>query len=144
MKNILMTVKDCETTTINSPVVEKTIELASKHSSKVQIIHVAPPPRPPYNIDSEVFRIEIENELRHEHDQLQDLAAKMHDLGIVAEVILVQGSIITKLLQQSEWLAIDLIILGRHKHGPLYSMLMDDTDEGLLARCSCPIMFVPT
>lgn len=144
MKNILMTVKDCDTTTIASPIVEKTLELASSCSSKVHIIHVAPPQRhPPYNVDSKMFRREIAIELRYEHNCLQHLSKCMQDMNINATALLVRGSIINTVLQESERLDVDLVIIGRHKHGPLYSALMDGTDEGLLAKCSCPIMFVP-
>ena len=75
MKNILMTVEDCETTTIASSIVEKTLELASTFSSKVWILHVAPPSHPsPYNVDSKTFRHDVASEFRHEHDFLQHLA----------------------------------------------------------------------
>jgi nucleotide-binding universal stress UspA family protein len=67
----------------------------------------------------------------------------MKDMNINATALLVRGSIINKVLEESERLAVDLIIIGRHRHGPLYSALMDGTDKGLLARCPCPIMFVP-
>lgn len=144
MKNILMTIKDCDTATIASPIVEKTIELASYRLSKVHIIHVAPPPRdPPYNIDSKILRREIATELRHEHNCLQHLSKCMQDMNINATALLVRGSIINTVLYESERLSVDLIIIGRHRHGPLYSALMDGTDKGLLAKCSCPIMFVP-
>ena len=144
MKNILMTIKDCDAISIASPIVEKTLELASYRSSRVHIIHVAPPPRdPPYNIDSKMLRREIATELRHEHTCLQNLSRCMQDMNINATALLVRGSIINKVLEESERLAVDLIIIGRHRHGPLYSALMDGTDKGLLARCPCPIMFVP-
>jgi len=139
-----MTIRDYETTTIASPIVDETLKLASAFSSKVYITHVAPPSRePPYNIDSELFRREIAAELRHEHECLQHLAKCMQDMNVDATALLVRGPIIKSILQESERLAVDLVILGRHKHGPLYRALMDDTDDGLLAKCSCPIMFVP-
>lgn len=144
MNNILVTIKDFETTTLASPIVEKTIELASNCSSKVQIIHIVPPLRqPPYNVDSRLFRHEVATELRHEHDCLQRLAKCMREVNIDTKALLLQGSIISTILHESERLAIDLVVLGRHKHGPLYSALMDSTDEGLLAKSTCPIMFVP-
>ena len=144
MKKILMTIKDFDTTTIASPIMEKTIELASSCSSKVQIIHVAPPScSPPYNIDSKIFRREVATELRYEHNCLQHLAKYMRDENIDAKALLIRGSIISTILHESERLAVDLVVIGRHKHGPLYSALMNGTDEGLLAKCSCPIMFVP-
>ncbi|MCG6938907.1 MAG: universal stress protein [Gammaproteobacteria bacterium] len=144
MKKILLTIKDFESTTITSPLVEKTVELAGYCSSKVFLIHVTPPPHhSPFNVDSEIFRREIANELRHEHNSLQQLAKCMRDKNIDTTALLVQGPIISTILQESERLDIDLVILGRHKHGPLYSVLMDDTDEGLLAKSACPVMFVP-
>ncbi len=144
MKNILMTIEDCETTTIASPIVEKTLELASAFSSKVWILHIVPPSRQsPYNVDSKILRREVATELHHEHDFLQHLANCMRDKNIDVTALLVQGSIIRTILQESERLVIDLVVLGCHKHGLLYSALMDDTDEGLLATCSRPIMFVP-
>ena len=144
VKNILMTIEDCETTSISSPIVEKTIELASAFSSKVWILHIVPPSRQsPYNVDNKMFRHEVATELRHEHDFLQHLAKCMQDENIEATALLVQGSIMSTILQESERLVIDLVVLGCHKQGLLYSALMDDTDEGLLAKCSRPIMFVP-
>ena len=144
MKNILLTIKDCETATTSSHIVEKTLELASLCSSKVNIIHIAPPSRePPYNVDSEMFRREVASELHHEHKCLQDLAKCMQDVNIEATAQLVQGSIVGSILLETKRLAVDLVILGRHKHGPLYRVLMDNTDEGLLAKSSCSIMFVP-
>lgn len=139
-----MTIKDCETTTITSPIVEKTLELASSCSSKVQIIHVAPALRkPPFNVDSKIYHHEIANGHRHKDNCLQHLAKCMQDMGVDAKALLVHGSIISTILHESERLVIDLAILGCHKHGLLYSALMDDTDEGLLAKCALPIMFVP-
>ena len=144
VKNILMTIKDFETTTIASPIVEKTLELASRCSSKVHLIHVVPPSRqPPYNVDSEMFRREVATERRREHDCLQHLAKCMQEMSVDATALLVHGSIISTILHESERLAADLVVLGRHKHGPLYRALMDDTDKGLLANCSCPMLFVP-
>ncbi len=145
MKNILMTIEDCETTTIVSPVVEKTLELANAFSSKVWILHIIPPSRQsPYNVDSKIFRRELATEFRHEHDFLQHLAKCMQGKNIDVMALLVQGPIISTIVKESERLDIDLVVLGCHKQGLLYSALMNDTDEGFLAKCTCPIMFVPT
>jgi len=145
MKNILMTIEDCETTTIASPIVKKTIELASNFSSKVWVLHIVPPlQQSPYNVDNKMLRRNIATEYRQEHDFLQHLAKCMRDKNIDVTALLVQGSIISTILEESERLAVDLLILGCIKHGKLFSALMNDTDESLLARCSRPIMFVPT
>ncbi|NOR42513.1 MAG: hypothetical protein GQ572_04185 [Gammaproteobacteria bacterium] len=144
MKNILMTIKDCDATTISSPILEKTIELANNCSSKVHIIHIVPPScEPPYNVDSKIFRREIAKELRHKHDFLLHIEKYLQGVNIDATAQLVQGSIISTILQQSEQLAVDLVMLGHQQHSPLYRALMGDAIDGLLAKSSCPVMFVP-
>jgi nucleotide-binding universal stress UspA family protein len=144
VKKILVTIKDCELVTLDTPILKTAIELAKCCSSRIHLIHVAPASRQsPYNIDSEVFRREIAAELRREHNSLKQLAMRLRDINIDARALLVRGVIITAILEQAERLGIDMLIVGRHKHGPLYSMLMDDTDEGLLARSSCPVLFIP-
>ena len=140
-----MTVEDCETTTITSSIVEKTLEV-STFSSKVWVLHVAPPSHPsPYNVDSKTFRHDVASEFCHEHDFLQHLAQCMRNKNnIDVTALFVRGSTINTVLEESERLVIDLVVLGCQKHGQLFSALMDDTDESLLAKCSRPIMFVPT
>lgn len=145
MKNILAAIENCEITTIESPVVKKAIELAGPFSSRVWLLHVAPPSRqPPYNIDSMMTRRETAAELRHEHDYLQHLAKCLQERKIDATALLVQGNLINTMLKESERLNIDLVVLGCHKHGRLYGALMKNAEEGLLTKCPCPIMFVPS
>jgi len=137
-------IENCETTTIASPIVEKTLELANAFSSKVWILHVVPPIRQhPYNVDSKVSRNALAAELRHEHEFLQHLAKCMQNNNIDVTALLVQGPVISTILNEFERLVIDLVVLGCHRHGLLYGALMDDTEEGLLSKCSRPVMFIP-
>jgi len=144
VKNILVAIESCETTTIASPLVEKTLELAGAFSSKVWVLHVAPPSRQhPYNVDSKISRHAVSDELRHEHEFLQHLAKCMQNKNVNATALLVEGPIINTILNESERLGVDLVVLGCHRHGLLYGALMDDTEEGLLSKCTRPLMFVP-
>ena len=144
MKNILVAIESCETTTIASPIMERTLELASAFSSKVWVLHIVPHSREaPFNIDSKTLRREVSAELRHEHEFLQHLAQCLRDRDIDATALLVEGAVIRTILKESDRLDIDLIVLGCHRHGLLYGALMDVTEEGLLSKCTRPIMFVP-
>lgn len=144
VKNLLVAIDSCETTTIASPIVQKTIELANALAGKVWIIHIVPYSRQaPYNVDSKTLRKEVVAEYRHEHEFLQQLAKCMHDRGIEAKALMVQGDIVNTIMKESERLNIDLIISGCHKQGMLYGALMDDTEEGLLSKCTRPVMFIP-
>ena len=144
MKKILVAIESCETTTIASPLVEKTLELARAFSSKVWVLHVAPPSRqPPYNVDSKIARHALSDELRNEHEFLQHLAGCMKNKSVDTTALLVEGAIISTILNESERLEVDLVVLGCHRHGLLYGALMEDTEEGLLSKCTRPVMFIP-
>jgi nucleotide-binding universal stress UspA family protein len=144
VKNILVAIDSCETITIASPIMERTLELASAFSSKVWIFHVVPHSRqPPFNVDSKTLRRETAAEFRHEHEFLQHLAQCLRDRDVDAAALLVEGATIKTILKESDRLDIDLIVLGCHKHGLLYGALVDVTEEGLLSNCTRPIMFIP-
>lgn len=144
MKNILVAIDDHEAITVASPIVARTLELATAFSSKVWLLHIVPPARqPPFNIDKDVLRKEMAGELRHEHKSLQHLAQSLRERHADVTALLVEGAIIRSILDESERLDIDLIVLGCHRHGLLYGALTEFTEEGLLSKCLRPIMFVP-
>ena len=144
VKNILVAIDSCETITVASPIMKRTLELAGAFSSKVWILHIVPHLRQaPFNVDSKTLRREVAAELRHEHEFLQHLAKCLRDRDVDAKALLVEGATIKTILKESERLDIDLIVVGCHKHGLLYGSLMEVTEEGLLSKCARPIMFVP-
>jgi len=144
VKNILVVVDCCDATTIASPIMERSLELARAFSSKVWILHVVPHShQAPYNIDSKTLRREVADEFRHEHEFLQRLAQCLRSRDVDAIALLVEGPIIKTILKESERLNIDLIVIGCQRHSLLYGALMDVTKEGLLSKCSFPVMFVP-
>ena len=144
MKNILVAIESCETITIASPIMERTLELASAFSSKVWILHIVPYSREaPFNVDTTTLRKEVATELRNEHEFLQRLAQCLRDRDVDATALLVEGPTTRTILKESDRLDIDLIILGCHSHSLLYGVLIEGTEEGLLSKCSRPIMFIP-
>lgn len=144
MKNLLVAIEDCETTTIESSIMERARELAAAFGSRVWLVHVVPRPgEAPFNIDREVMRREVAAEYRHEHDFLQHLAGCLRERGVEARALLIEGSPARALQQEADRLKVDLMILGCHRHGLAYGVLLDATEEGLLGKCRCPMMFVP-
>jgi len=144
VKNILVAIDSYETTTIASPLIEKTIELANAFSSKVWILHVAPQSKPsPYNVDQKIFRHEVAHELHDEHEYFQQFSNCLRKRNIESTSLLVEGGTIKTILHESDRLAVDLIILGCHRHSQLSGALLNGTDEGILSKCTHPIMFVP-
>ena len=144
MKNILVAIDSCESISIASPIMERTLEMADAFSSKVWILHIVPHSRqPPFNVDSKTLRREVAAELHHEHEFVQQLAQCLRDRDVDATAFLVEGPTVRTILKESDRLDIDLVVLGCHKHGLFFGALMDVTEEGLLSKCPRPIMFVP-
>ena len=144
MKKILVVVDSFENVTISSPLLEKTIELASTFSSKVWLLHVVPPGgHSPFNIDNDIFRREVAHELRQEHKYLQQLAQSLRDNTIDATSVMLKGDMVKSILSEAEKLDVDLIILGCHMHRELVGVLTRDTAKTLLGKCAHPIMFIP-
>lgn len=145
MKNLLLVIDNCETTSISSPIVAKTIELASAFNSKIWLLHIVPstPKSTPFNVDQKVLREAIAAELCDEHDFLQRLAQCMRDRSIDAQALLVKGATIRTILNESNRLDVDLIVLECHKHEHLYGIFTEFTEEGILSKCQRPVLFMP-
>jgi nucleotide-binding universal stress UspA family protein len=144
VKKILVAVESFETTTVASPLIEKTIEMANAFSSRVWVLHVVPKSRQsPFNVDQQILRREVSHELHDEHEFVQQFSQCLRDRDIDARSLLVEGATINTILHESDRLEIDLIIMGCHRHSELFAALMNETDQGMLAKCSHPIMFVP-
>lgn len=146
MKNILVAIDDIDTTTIASPLIVQALELAQALSGKVWLVHVVARSREPlpFNVDSKTLRREGAAELGSEHEFLQTLARCVRERGVEAQALLIEGATVRTILKESEHLAIDLIIMGCHRHRIPYGVLTEFTEEGVLGNCTRPIMYVPT
>jgi nucleotide-binding universal stress UspA family protein len=144
VKNILVAIESCESIAIDSPMMERTLELAAAFSSHVWLLHVVPRSKQaPFNVDTGVLRREVAVELRHEHEFLHQLAQCVRDREVDATALLVEGPTIRTILRESERLDIDLLVLGCHKHSQILGALMEIAEEGVLSKCVRPTMFVP-
>lgn len=142
MKNILVTI-DFEEKAIL--LVKKAAEIAEKFSSKVWIVHIAAPdpdfisyePGPQYIRDSRA------KELRKEHRIIQNFTLMLEEKGIEAEGLLIQGPTKEMILEESEKLDIDLIIIGHHEHGLLHKVFAGSVANQVINHSKIPVLTVP-
>jgi nucleotide-binding universal stress UspA family protein len=120
----------------------------------VDIIHVAAPdpefvgylkaarPEAQDVIDSR--REPHAKELRLEHEQTQDLAARLRAAGIrVDQALTVQGPTLVKILEEARKLGADLLVLGSHHHGTLYRLWYGDIATDATKQAPCSLLVVP-
>lgn len=142
MKNILVTIDFEEKGQV---LIDKAAELAKKFKSKLWLIHVAAPDPDfvGYDVGPQYIRDVVAKDLRAEHRLLQDFTNQLKEKNIVAEGLLVQGPTIETIVELTEKLAIDLIVIGKHKHGFFHKTFMVSTDESLMEKSDIPVLIVP-
>ena len=142
MKNILVAI-DFEDKAIL--LLEKAMEIAEKFNSKVWIVHIVAPDPDfiGYEIGPQYIRDSRAEELRKEHKSLQNLAKTLIEKGIDADGLLIQGATREMILQESEKLNIDLIIIGHHEHGLLYKIFAGSVAAQVIRHSKIPVLTVP-
>lgn len=120
-------------------------KLASKFDSKVCLVHIAAP-EPDfvgYKVGPQYIRDFRAKELKEEHKYLVDLAETLSRQGIEAQGVLLEGFTADMIVEESEKLEADLIILGSHKHSFLYRVFVGDTTESVLKKSKIPLLVIP-
>lgn len=142
MKNILVTIDFEEKGQV---LIDKAAELAKKFKSKLWLVHVAAPDPDfiGYDVGPQYIRDVLAKDLRNEHKLLQEFTKQLKEKNIEAEALLVQGTTIETVVELTEKLAIDLIVIGKHEHGFLHKTFMVSTDESLVEKSNIPVLIVP-
>ena len=142
MKNILVPVD-------LSGITARTINYSAKHArplgAKLWLVHVAAPdpdfvgfePGPQY------VREHRADELKKEHQEIQDRAAALRSEGLEAEGLLVQGSTSATIIEEAARLEADLIVMGSHGHGALYKTFMGSVSQQVLGDSTIPVLIIP-
>lgn len=142
MKNILLPIdfKGSE-----QLLLDKAYEIAEKFKSKVWLIHVAAPDPDyiGYDAGPQSIRDSRAEELREEHKQIQTYARSLTQKGIETDALLIQGTTVDTLLEKTETLNIDLMVIGRQSHGIFYKAIFGSVADSLVKKTSIPILIVP-
>ncbi len=124
---------------------DKTYELAEKFNSKVWLIHVAAPDPDyiGYDAGPQFIRDSRADELREDHKQIQSYARSLSQKGVDTSALFVQGTTVETLIEKTEKLNIDLIIIGRQSHGIFYKAIFGSVADSLVKKTDVPILIVP-
>lgn len=142
MKNILVTIEFEEKAEV---ILEAAKQIALKFDSKIWLVHIAAP-EPDfvgYGTGPQYIRDTLAQDLREEHRMLQKYADQLKSDGVESEGLLVQGTTVETIIEESEKLNVDLIVVGHHKHGFLYNLFMSGTDESLIEQSNIPVLTIP-
>jgi len=143
MKHILVPV---DFSPVTMSVFDQAEAVARCFDARLWLIHVAAPDPDFVGLDvgPQHVRDWRAAQLREEHRDIQTMALELEKRGIDVTPMLVQGPTVETILAEADKLDVDMIIMGSHGHGALYSMLVGTVSEGVLHKAKCPVLIVPS
>lgn len=119
-------------------------KLARQLNAAVWLVHVAQPHPDVVEItpaNAANWRSIAINDV---HKPLLDYAEQMHAFGIPATPLILQGPVVECLLEIARELAVSMIVVNSHGHGPLYDVMVGSVAEGVTGGGYCPVLWVPS
>lgn len=121
-------------------------KVAGALGMSVTLIHVAQKETDfiGYEVGPEYIRDHVAEDLRDQHQQLEDHCRKLTDSGLDAVALLVPGDPADKLVEEIEQLAPAMVVIGSHGHGALRQLLAGSACQAVLQHATCPVVVVPS
>jgi len=144
MKNILVTLDFDKNRNL---LLEKALEMGIAFDSKVWFLHVASPlvqfEKYTQTESAQKIIVNRADELKEEHDIMQEAAQQLIDKGVKAEGLLIAGMTTELIMEKATELNVNLIITGHHTHGFFYNALMGSVSAEIIKQAKIPVMVVP-
>lgn len=118
---------------------------AAATAVKLWFVHVAEPDPDfvGWQAGPESVREHVSLRFHQEHRLLQSHADALRQRGQDVTALLVQGDPAELIVAEAEKLGAELIIIGSHRHGPTYELLIGSVAHDVLRRAPCPVLLVP-
>lgn len=117
-------------------------ELARRSGARLELVCVHPglPPGPSGRVPEELARAD-EELAREEREALEEVAAELRSPDVDVEAEMERGSVVEALCRRAGEDA-DLVVMATHGRGPLTRLWLGSTADGLIRRCSVPVLLV--
>ncbi len=143
MRNILVAI---DLSNVTDAMISLAMSIAIPTKAKIWIVHVAAPDPDfvGFKVGPEYVREQRADTLREEHVAIQGMADRLKEQGCDAEALLVQGPTTDTILEISDRIAADLIIMGSHGRSALFRAFVGSVSEQVLRESRSPVMIVPS
>ena len=138
---------------ITEAVLQQTRKLAEAMDAEVVLMHIADPhpdqvaydfdPAATYAIDPAEIRDTIAQKFHQQHQSLQQHAEQLRGQGVNCKALMIQGEVVSTVLEEADKLAADFIIAGSHGKGMISQMLLGSTSRELVVQSLVPVLLVP-
>lgn len=130
---------------VSSRVIEGARDLAQRISAKATILHVEPPDPAfvGYEVGPQTVRDAVSREIRKDDERLHHLRDRLRGEGVETDALMIQGPAVEKILEESDRLDVDYIVIGSHGHGALYDLVVGSVCDGVVRRATRPVVVIP-
>jgi nucleotide-binding universal stress UspA family protein len=134
-------------TEVTSKILGLAQTLASALHSHVILLHVVPPVPLVATLGGEMPAIPeppAPDEVEARKAQFQKLLDSLIQRGINATALQFEGPVVGTVLEETQKLNADLVIMGSHHHHAIYNFFVGSVAAELLKRLPFPVLVVPT
>jgi nucleotide-binding universal stress UspA family protein len=89
------------------------------------------------------IRKTLAEDLREEHKTLHKYSETLKANNVNAESLLVQGPTVQTIFDEAEKLAVDMLILGSHKHNFLKRVFGQEVTRQIFDKSKIPMLIIP-
>lgn len=131
---------------ITFKVLKQAHALATAFGSEVEILHVVPPEPVvmDFGVAPTVMREPSPETVAVDAARLHELEESLTRHGVKATARQIQGSTLDSLMEECDKFQPDLIIVGSHRHGAFYNLVVGSVTAGVVEKAKCPVLVVPT
>ncbi|MBT8479689.1 MAG: universal stress protein [Gemmatimonadetes bacterium] len=132
-----------------SAVADDQLEIVGRLASpnrEIYLLHVAEPDPSfvGYEAGPDEVRHDVAVEFKREHEQLHAMADRLREQGHEVSALMVQGPTVQTILEQSEKLGAEVIVVGSHGRGKLFDLVVGSVSAGVIRKSAVPVLVVPT
>lgn len=142
MKNIIVPID----LSLNSDfIIDNALMIAKCISAKLWLIHVAlaEPDFIGYDVGPQHERDWRSMKLRDEHLYIQKKALELEKSGCEVTPLLIQGLAAEKIIEQSQRLNAEMIVMGKHSRNFIADIFLGSVATGVLKSAHCPVLLIP-
>ena len=130
---------------VSRDIVDAAADLAEAYQVPLTLVHVAAPDPDfvGYDAGPQAVRDTRARELRDERNMLHSMADDLRSRGLSVTPRLVHGPTVETLLAEAGQAQADLLVVGSHGRGALWTEVLGSVSTGVLRHAPCPVLVVP-
>ncbi len=129
----------------DNPVLVHATELARAFGATLHCVYVAQdaPEAVGYSPDTLTNRDLLPHRPLVDEGAMAALRESLAAEGIEAHGEVVKGTTVREIIAEAKRLQADCIVVGSHRHSPLYELLLGSVHGGVIHHAPCPVYVVP-